>query len=325
MHVQSLRKIFYCLGIFLFHPLFACDFCTLYTGVLPQDRLNRFEYYQRYSYFKQNNILSLPGTAPVAQGKLAHIAPGSGENNLLSQPVKEQYVFHDFRYTFFAGPAWQISAGVPVQKFREIQGESTRVRSGLGETTVWALYGLVRRDTTRTALRWFAGGGFKLPTGWHYRTSRQYEEHFFEQGGTGTPGMLGISSLNFRRRNWGISQLTTWRYSLPNANTYRAGSVLNLSLHTFVIVNVKYPDVRWVPAWAVYIEQAGGNRKEGYQLINTGGMSLLSGPDFTFFMNRWAIRTGCLFPLYEKFNGEQPKNSFRFQMGLMFTFGKNAC
>jgi hypothetical protein len=59
--------------------------------------------------------------------------------------------------------------------------------------------------------------------------------------------------------------------------------------------------------------------------MNTGGISILGGPDVSLYLNRWMIRTGLQLPLYEKLNGQQPINLWRMQISLAWNFGKEKC
>jgi hypothetical protein len=306
--------------------VYACDFCTLYTGVLPQDRLNRFEYYQRYSRFSRILKTDLPvSPAPPIHARTAHVPAGTGQSKS-EAASRESYIFHDVRYTFFSGPRLQVSAGIPYQQFREdTEGQAPRIRNGFGDANLFALYGIMVKDSLKKSIRWFAGGGLRLPTGWYYRNSEMYADYFFEQGGTGTMGYLLISSLNYRYRNMGITQMMNVRYHPATSRSYKPGGVLNLSQQFFVMINVRYPDIRLVPSLSLYLEAFDGNRYEGFTVMNTGGFASFAGPDVSIYFNRLSVRAAWVLPIVEKLNGAPFTSESRMQFGIMYTFGKTPC
>jgi len=306
--------------------LYACDFCTLYTGVLPQDRLNRLEYYQRYSRFSRTlSGIQNGKSASQAHARTAHVPAGS-DFNTSNVKSYESYIFHDLRYSFFVGPKWQFSAGIPYQIFKEnIDGETSRSKNGFGDATVFALHGIVVQEALKKSIRWFAGAGLRLPTGWYYRNEQMYTNHFFEQGGTGTMGYVIISSLNFRNKNWGITQMLNARYHPATSRSYKPGAVVNLSHHFFVMVNLRYPDIRLLPSIALYAEAFDGNRNFGYKVMNTGGFASFVGPDVSIYFNRLNLRVAWTMPLVEHLNGAPFQSENRIQIGIMYTFGKQPC
>lgn len=285
--------------------------------------MNRLEYYHRYSRFSQTFFPPAGQNPGSISGKMAH-APANGEKSF-SGTAEELYRFHEFRYTSFISKAWQLNTGIPWQQYKEERGDDIRRRSGWGDLSSWIQYGLIRKDSLRKSLRWFAGAGLRVPTGWHYRDSARYTEYFFEQGGKGVGGYMLISSLNYRIGKIGITSLINWNYLFRNKHGLRPGSILNASQYVFMILNIKYPDIRLVPAASFYLEFTEGNRADQYQMMNTGGTSVLAGPDVTLYMKRWSIRAAMLMPLYEKMNGSQPLNMIRVQTGISYNFGKNAC
>ena len=191
-------------GLFYFNSCFACDFCTLYTGVLPQDRLNRLEFNHRFSRFR----LFIPGKQFNPSGgtalKTGHQSH-STEQAIQDRTVTEDYLFIEIRYSFFPNPKIQVSLNLPWQNYREIDGVNSRERNGFGDLTAFAQYGILLKDRPKTSIRWFAGVGARIPTGWYYRNPIRYAEYFFEQGGRGSSGFMLLTTFNYRINRVGVS------------------------------------------------------------------------------------------------------------------------
>jgi hypothetical protein len=53
-------------------------------------------------------------------------------------------------------------------------------------------------------------------------------------------------------------------------------------------------------------------------MANTGGHVALAGPTLLLLYKAYGVEGGMLFPVYQRTNGAQPKERFRF--GLNFTY-----
>lgn len=308
------------LGVLIFNSCYACDFCTLYTGVLPQDRLNRLEINHRFSQFKMfipADRLNLHGGTAFKTGHQSH----STEPIPQDRTVTETYRFVEVRYSFFPTRKIQVSMNLPWQNYRETDGTNFRERNGWGDLTAFAQYGLILKEKANSSIRWFAGLGGRVPTGWYYRDSNRYADYFFEQGGRGSTGIMLVSTLNYRVKNLGTTSVVNWNWLSPRSFQYRPGSIMNINQFIFCLVNLKDSKVRLVPALNIYMEMAESNKNRGYSVSNTGGISILGGPDVSLYFNRWMIRSGIQFPFYENFNGIQPQNFWRGQIGMAWNFG----
>jgi hypothetical protein len=307
-----------------FNPVWiqACDFCTLYTGVLPQDRMNRLEFTFRMSRF--SNGLKPDNTAKPVYGSHLRTAHQTGSASGIPDYVRmnEQYRFVEIRYSFFPVSRLQLSLHLPYQSYREGEGIYLRERNGFGDLTAYGQYALLIKDQAQSSLRWFAGLGGRIPTGWYYRHPERYATYFFEQGGRGSWGGMLLTTLNFRKGNFGSSTFVNWNWLASRPFGYRPGSILNINQYLFHLINLKYGETRLVPAANVYMELTEGNRNGDFQVMNTGGLSILAGPDVSLYLNRWMVRTGLQLPVYEKLNGEQPMNRWRMQIGIAINFGK---
>jgi hypothetical protein len=305
--------------------VFACDFCTLYTGVLPQDRMNRLELTYRMSRFS-NGLKPLNSNSSVSGSHLrtAHqTSPDAGIPN--HERLNEQYQFVEIRYSFFPISRLQMSLHLPYQNYREEEGRNSRERNGFGDFTAFGQYAFVAKEETKYSLKWFAGLGGRVPTGWYYRNPERYADYFFEQGGRGNWGLMLLSTLNYRKGNFGNSTIVNWNWIAARPFGYRPGSILNINQYFFQLINLKYGEIRLLPAANLYMELTEGNRNGAYQVMNTGGISILGGPDVSLYLNRWMIRTGLQLPVYERLNGQQPMNRWRMQIGMAWNFGKEKC
>lgn len=309
------------MGMLVPVSLLACDFCSHYTGVLPQDKMNRLEFTHRYSRFSHFMPATAGGTTTASHHRIAH-SPESSVPLPLDKTELETFRFVEMRYTVFPLPAWQFSLNLPWQQYRSFDGTTTRERTGFGDLTAIAQYGIRLRDEPSRSLRWFAGGGARIPTGWYYRNPDRYADYFFEQGGRGSAGILLITTLNLRMGNFGTSSFVNWNWLAPRSFQYRPGSVLNFNQYFFWLVNFKSSKVRLVPAANVYMEYMEANVYRDHTVSNTGGVSILTGPDVSLYLNRWMIRSGCQFPVMEKLYGKQPENVWRWQISLGWNFGK---
>lgn len=76
------------------------------------------------------------------------------------------------------------------------------------------------------------------------------------------------------------------------------------------------PDLRF------FIEAAGDNTgrstHDGLTMTNTGGRVALVGPTLLLLYKAYGVEGGMLFPVYQRTNGSQPEERFRF--GLNFTY-----
>ncbi len=308
-------------GLFYFNSCFACDFCTLYTGVLPQDRLNRLEFNHRFSRFRlfiPGNQFNPSGGAALKTGHQSH----STEQAIQDRTVTEDYRFVEIRYSFFPTQKIQVSLNLPWQNYRETDGVNSRERNGFGDLTAFAQYGILLKDRPNTSIRWFAGAGARIPTGWYYRNPIRYAEYFFEQGGRGSTGLMLLTTFNYRINRVGVSSAINWNWLTPRSFQYRPGSILNISQYFFALLNLQKGKIRLVPAWNFYAEFTEANLYRGYSVSNTGGISFLSGPDVSLYLGSWMLRSGLQLPIIEKLNGNQPKNVERVQIGLAWNFGQ---
>jgi hypothetical protein len=101
----------------------------------------------------------------------------------------------------------------------------------------------------------------------------------------------------------------------------RQGSVTTLSLvygYRPPAWRLEYPkpDLRFfIEAVA---DKTGKAVDDGHAMTDTGGRVALVGPTLLLLYKAYALEGGMLFPVYQRTNGSQPEERFRF--GLNFTY-----
>jgi hypothetical protein len=119
----------------------------------------------------------------------------------------------------------QLMAFLPVHIKNITDTENTYDINGLGDASLLANYVIVKK----TNLRWFVGGGVKLPTGKsNVEVNNQVVPNL--QTGSGSIDGLFTTNLTYLKGNWGLNTETNITITTTNKNDYKYGNQADASI-----------------------------------------------------------------------------------------------
>lgn len=326
------KQLFLIIGICLFSgTIMACDLCSIYMNIDPNDLKNSFGMNYRFRSFKQNNI-----SEQLLQNNIKHAL---GNTILLESTAQEErYNSYDLWVNYFIKEKWQVFANMTFTDNSYLENDSTLHNiSGPGDLTVmtkYLLYNTKGTDSSAFTIRVQVGGGIKLPTGTFnkkyvitpseeykggtvYRTP--YEEldpHF--QGGSGSLDYILLTEFQVRRKQLGFRTDLSYKMNGTNRNDFRFANRFNVNSNLFY--QFKFKDISVIPLVGLSFESSRRDQFKGTDFLDSGGQALFLSYGTKFYIKKMAIGASYWKPLRQSLNDNQLQNNMRFATDLTFYF-----
>ncbi len=304
----------------------ACDVCSVYMGITPNDYQHQFGIVYRtrllegYVTMMTDNSTT---TGTTRMGGLKHIAH-IDEPTFEEGWVKEIYNVYELRGKYFFNQRWSAMATLPVvNNYRSIKGTTQFDIYGVGDPVLLGNYQLLNTktnpgDTTGVGHRLTIGGGVKLPLGSTYHNYNGKKADLDMQPGTGS--IDGLISLEYlvRKQKIGLNASYIMKINTANSHQYRYGDQHNVSGHLFYLLSGKALTV--MPNAGVYGEFAGPDKEGSEQLKDTGGTTLFLSFGTDVFWKSFSINGSYQTPFNTALYGGQVPTSNRIIVGITYNF-----
>ena len=295
--------------------LMACDVCSMYQSITPQDNQHSVGLRYRSRSMSGTYLYSLPAAGPK---HIDHLQLQQ------SADVKEIYNVLELRVRVQLKPRIVVGAIMPYHNhYRSIDGITSADVFGLGDPTLFAQYLLLGSspdgDESTAVHRLTVGGGMKLPLG---RTDLSYDEEVVDldmQPGTGSLDGQLSAQYRFLKKAWfGGASLGYRRNGQAKDFDYQYGESLSLNLEWHLIISAG--SLKLAPKLGGYGEWMAPDREQSELSDNTGGSVVYATCGAKLWRNRWFLEVDYQKPLAQQYAGQQLTQVDRLIVGLNYAF-----
>lgn len=333
------------------NSVLACDLCTVYLGIQPNDFNNSFAVRHRYRLF-QSDYVSYPlyttrvSTQRVGKGEIKNKHAGEPTDDVQwGQPYtySETYNSYDLVANFYLTNRLQLNTSINFSDNFIKQNDSIMANvGGVGDLNIISKYQLFNtsalEDTmTKNKLihRITIGAGVSLPTGKYNKfTVRDFVTEFKPnsiigsaemeldphiQPGTGSFGYLFLAEYLLKYNSIGLNTNASYKINTTNKNNFRLSNRFNAN-GSFFILGKLSSKVKLMPNFGLSYEVSGYDIIEGEKFTDSGGEALF----LNYGVNIFVGKIGVAFNYYqlgiENLHGNQPLNNRRIISQLTYYF-----
>ncbi len=296
----------------------ACDICTIYIGINPNDFNNSVSVMYR-SRLLQGTVY--PRVAAPETMQLRHAAHIEVPT---AQEAQELYNVYEIRARYFLNPKFHLMASVPVvHNIRTIGGVTQFDLTGPGDPLLLAQYQLFsskgERDSSKMVHRLIGGAGVKLPLGKKRMTQNGKIADLDMQPSTGSFDFITRVEYTGLWKNIGLFAAASYKLNTRGSEEYRYGNTINANLNLFY-------QLRWglkkmvVPHVGLYSESAARDYQYGIRENESGGTVLLGSAGFDLYLGRASFNLAFQPALGNYFTPTQLPVTNRWIAGVNWNF-----
>jgi len=296
--------------------LLACDVCSVYLSINPNDYKNSIGLNYRMR-FMEGTIGSPVKSLPTKH--LGHLESVVGE-----QAVNEIYQLMELRGQYFINERFHMVLTVPmVNNYRSIGDYTNADLYGFGDPVLLAKYQLYNTrcedKIPQITHRILAGAGVKAPLGSINRTFNGSDADIDMQPGTGSVDFFALAEyVMLIKKRWGISTNVIYKMNTANKNQFQYGNVLASNLNFFTSLKVK----SWMfqPALGGYMETASVDMEQKESLSGTGGTVVYSTAGLYTYLGRFNWMAQFQYATLNKQGSDMLPNKYRLIAGVNYNF-----
>jgi|GEM_PF-553675 len=334
-----------------YNSTFACDLCTVYLGIQPNDFTNSFAVRHRYRLFKSDYI-SYPfytqrvSSQRVGKGKINDKHIGEPTDDIQwGQPYtySETYNSYDLVANFYLTNRIQLNGSINFSDNFIKQNDSIMANvGGIGDLNIITKYQLFNTSAVDDSItknkfihRITVGAGITLPTGKYNKyTVKDFVTEFKPnsivgsaemeldphiQPGTGSFSYLILADYLLKYNSVGFNANTSYRISTTNKNNFRLSNRFNAN-GSFFMLNKITSKIKLMPTFGLSYERSDYDIIDGEEYIDSGGEVLFLNYGINLFINKIGIAFNYYQPAIENLHGNQPLNNSRFITQLTYYF-----
>lgn len=334
----------------IINSAFACDLCTVYLGIQPNDLKNSFQIRHRYRLFKSDYINQSNFSTRVSnqrvKGKINNKHAGDATSDIGTgekYTYAEAYNSYDVAVNFFVAKKWQLNGSINFSDNYIKQNDSIVDNvGGIGDLKLLVRYTLYNSSksedsttTNRLIHRINLGGGISLPTGSYNKYSvvgfvteftpntiigsaeMELDPHL--QAGTGSYSYVGLIEYMVKYNVVGLNTNLSYQVNTTNKNNFRLANRLNANSSFFVIAKVT-DKVKLMPNLGFAYEIADYDIIDGENFIDSGGEAIFLNHGVNLFVDKLSLAFNYHQPVLQKLHGNQPLNNRRFITQLTYYF-----
>lgn len=327
----------------------ACDLCTVYLDLKPNDFTNSFAIRNRYRQFESDYINN-----PLFSTRISNQRVGKGNINnkhagQASDDVgygeqftyAEEYNSYDIVANFFITQKLQLGGSINFSDNYIMQDDSIVDNiAGVGDLNLllrYQLHSTTSGDSTSNKLshRIILGTGVFLPTGKYNQYSvvgyvnefkantilgtaeMELDPHL--QPGTGSIGYLFLMEYLLKYNKVGMNSNFSYRVSRMNKNDFRFSNRFNANSSAFAILKLN-DKISIMPNFGLSYELSKYDQIDGTDYIDSGGEVLFLNYGINLSLNKLGISFNYFQPGIENLYGSQPLNNRRFITQLTYYF-----
>lgn len=334
--------------------ILACDLCSVYIGIQPQDFKSSFGLRYRYRSFESkytlvsiNNTFVVNPTARLVSSNGATINHGdqhvTGVSENETYLYAEQYNSVDVVLNLFFGKKFSLLLSNSFSDNYVYRKDSLIGNiSGFGDLSVIANYRLINTKVSYDSLaknklihRLTVGAGLDLPTGSYTKQSVVgYETSFspntiigkpeFEldphlQAGTGSFNYIVMLEYLVKINRIGLNTNVSYKMFTENPNHFQFANRYNFNSSLFYLIKLN-EKVKILPHTGVNYEMSRYDKSKNIDLIDSGGETLLFSGGINIFIKKIGVDFTYFKPIYQNLFGTQPSNKSRIITQLTYYF-----
>ena len=333
------------------NSILACDLCTVYLGIQPNDFTNSFAVRHRYRLFKSDYV-SYPlyttriSTQRVGKGEIKDKHAGEPTDDVSwGQPYtySETYNSYDLVANFYITNRLQLNGSINFSDNFIKQNDSILANvGGMGDLNLLAKYQLFNTSAAEDSVihdkaihRVTVGTGVSLPTGkFNKYTVKDFVTEFKPnaiigsaemeldphiQAGTGSFGYLILAEYLLKYIMVGFNANISYKINTTNKNKFRLSNRFNANGSFFLLAKLS-SKIKLMPNFGISYEVSGYDIIDGEEYIDSGGEALFLNNGFSLFINDIGIAFNYFQPAIENLHGNQPYNNKRFITQLTYYF-----
>lgn len=326
----------------------ACDLCSVYLGINPNDFKNSIGIRYRYRDFQKNYISQ--GTPNINEKKntrsLLHEKHGGADNGINEGEVytyAETYHTYDLMATLFLNPKWQMNITGYFADNYVLQNDSVIANvAGLGDLTLLTNYSIFNSkkntdadDNKKLISRITVGMGAIIPTG-HFNkhhvemNRRELQTDVFVdvsqnvldahlQAGTGAFSGLFVAEYQAKYGQFGVNLASSYRANTQNKNGFRFANRFNANGNLFSQIRIT-KKLTLMPYIGGNYERANRDQQDGNDMTYSGGKVLFWNGGINWFIRNLRVDLTYFSPVHERLFGDQPYNKARVTGQLIYYF-----
>lgn len=343
--------------LFLFvlfsNTILACDLCSVYMGIQPQDFKSSFGLRYRYRLFEREYTFSSANTTNISPTARLISPFGStinhGDEHVIGVSEKETYLYAeeynsvDVVLNLFFGKQFNL---ILSNSFSDnyIYRKDSLINniSGFGDLSVIANYRLINTKISSDSLaknklmhRLTFGAGVDLPTGSYTKQSAVgYETTILPNTIIGTPKFeldphlqAGTGSFNYivmleylaKINRVGLNTNVSYKMFTENSNHFQFANRYNFNSSLFYLIKLN-EKVKMLPHTGANYEMSGYDRSNNIDIADSGGEALFLSGGINFFIKNVGIDFTYYRPIHQHLFGTQPFNKSRIITQLTYYF-----
>ena len=335
--------------LLVYHFTIACDLCTIYIGIQPNDYKNTFGVRYRYRVFEKDYYAKPFNTVNPLQKTKGRLGEKHGNNDEHLTTTEEKVTYtevynsYDVYANFFLNQRFQIGMNTYfADNYVLINDSIIDNVGGIGDVTLTLKYQLSNSKKSTDSLltnklvhRLTIGGGFNLKTGnfnkysvTSYNTSiisndlvvepvKELDPHI--QSGTGSFGYLFLLEYLTKWKNLGFNGNISYRMNTTNKNGFRFANRLNVNTSLFVLIKLS-KKVKIMPNTGVSFETSNRDQLNDTNFKGSGGKALFFNSGINIFINQLGLEFSYYLPVYENLLDDQLFNQKRIITQLAYYF-----
>ncbi len=328
-----MKKILFLISgiVLLSMEVLACDICSIYINLEPNDLKNSFGFNYRRRAFKH----SISDNSLIANGN-KH-ATG---NTVITSSTQQQELFnsYDLWLNYFFYEKWQLNATMTFADNYYTENDSVIHNiAGPGDLTLMVkniLFNTKVTDSSNWARRFIVGGGLKLPIGkfnQSYVVAPQssnkgtvlYGSPYSEldphlQAGSGSLDFIILTEYLVRYKKVGLHSNVSYRINSENSNQFRFANRLNVNSSAFYIWNKK--ELTITPNIGIIYEYGEYDQLNDENFPNSGGEAMFMNNGIKLHYKKYALGLNYFEPVNQNLNDNQLQNNNRVTGDLTFYF-----
>lgn len=307
---------------------YACDLCSIYVGIKPDDYKNSIGFIHRYRSFEKTYQASFYSNTLDKHGE---------QFSLKDYKLAERYNSYDLTLKYFINPAWQINAIVSFSDNYFVKDDSLEASvAGPGDLLFLIKHQIYNSrkcdDSSNWVKRFSAAAGIKLPTGKYDKTYvemptkgknvvyGQAEEvldpHL--QAGTGSVDFIFLVEGIVMYKDLGVNVNVSYKANTINKNNFRFSNRFNLNPSLFYVK--QFENFRVMPMFGAAFEMSKRDKLNGEDYLASGGETLFGNAGLSIFYKKLMLSTTYFNPIYQNLNDNQLNNKMRWITELNYFF-----
>jgi hypothetical protein len=331
----------------IYNTSFACDLCTIYLGIQPNDFKNSVGIRYRYRAFEKNyDGLSL---STLSNGKRIKGNPIDKHNGAeLGSPLEsylyiEEFNSYDIFINVYLHPKWQLNVSTYfADNYIKKNDSIVNNVGGIGDINLLLKYQLINSQNNCDTIlnnkfihRLTVGAGITLPTGnFNKATIVDFETEFkpnviigtpileldpHMQAGTGAFGYLFLMEYLIKVNAFGLNFNTSYKLNTTNRNEFKFANRFNSNISLFSMLKLS-KKVKIMPQAGFSYEQSKRDEYQNKPYMESGGSVLFGNFGLGIFLNKLRFSTSYYKPVYESLYDDQPLNKLRLISQINYYF-----